>query len=110
MEKEGFVRCMNTLEESVNKNRITTGRHVSITSTMAKDFSHIKHQYDVWHLSRSVVKKLKKTKLKNEELAQWIRSVAYHLWWCAATCVGNVTLLREKWKSVVHHTANMHSW
>ena len=112
MEKEGFVRCINTLEESVNINRIATDRHISITSTMARDFSHIKHQYDVWHLSKSIVKKLnKKAKLKKyEELSLWIQSISNHLWWCAATCEGNVTLLREKWKSVVHHVANKHSW
>ena len=112
MEKEGFLRCLNTLEDTVNISCITTDRHTSITSTMANDFSHIKHQYDVWHLSKSVVKKLnKKAKLKKyQELAPWIQSISNHLWWCAATCNGNVQLLREKWKSILHHCINKHSW
>lgn len=48
MEKEGFVRCLETLEENeVTINTVTTDRHTSITSSMEKDYSHIKHQYDV---------------------------------------------------------------
>ena len=58
MEKEGFSRCLQDLEEKgIMINRIATDRHVSIRS-MKKDFPHINHQYDVWHLSKWVVKKL----------------------------------------------------
>ena len=114
MEKEGFVRCISSLEngDDVSIDRITTDRHTVITSTMAKDYPHIKHQYDVWHVSKSVVKKLnKKAKLKScQDLSRWIQSVSNHLWWSAATCNGDVKLLREKWVSVLHHVRNKHSW
>ena len=114
MEKEGFVRCISSLENGndVSIDRITTDRHTVITSTMAKDYPHIKHQYDVWHVSKSVVKKLnKKAKLKScQDLSRWIQSVSNHLWWSAATCNGDVKLLREKWVSVLHHVRNKHSW
>ena len=40
----------------------------------------------------------------------WIQSISNHLWWCAATCDGDVVLLREKWKSVLHHIVNKHKW
>ena len=113
MEKEGFSRCLQDLEEKgIMINRIATDRHVSISSSMKKDFPHINHQYDVWHLSKWVVKKLtNKAKQKGcEELAPWIQSIPNHLWWCVATCGGNVQLLREKWKSVLDHVANKHKW
>lgn len=112
MEKEGFVRCVDTLEEEVTISCITTDRHISITSAMDKEYSHIKHQYDIWHLSKSIVKKLnKKAKVKKyADIASWIQSMSNHLWWSAATCNGDVKLLREKWKSVIHHVANKHSW
>ena len=113
MEKEGFVRCLNSLEGSeVIINTIATDRHVSITSTMEKEYSHIRHQYDVWHLSKAVVKKLnKKAKKKEcEELRSWIQSVSNHLWWCAATCNGDFILLKEKWMSILNHIQNKHSW
>ena len=113
MEKEGFERCLSGLEDDgVQVSRITTDRHVSISSTMAKNHSHIKHQFDVWHLAKSVVKKLNnKARLKGyEDLSPWIQSISNHLWWCAATCEGSVQLLREKWQSVLHHVMNKHSW
>ena len=113
MEKEGFSRCLQDLEEKgIAINRIASDRHVSISSSMKKDFPHINHQYDVWHLSKWVVKKLtNKAKQKGcEELAPWIQSTSNHLWWCAATCDGNVQLLREKWKSVLDHVVNKHKW
>ena len=50
--------------------RIPTDHHVSISSSTNKDHPNINHQYDVWHLSKWVVKKLtKKAKLKGEELS-----------------------------------------
>lgn len=113
MEKEGFVRCLDNLDdEDITIHTITTDRHTSITSTMEKEYSHIKHQYDVWHLAKSVVKKLnKKAKTKQcEELSKWIQSVSNHLWWCAATCNGNAVILKEKWVSILHHVRNKHSW
>ena len=39
MEKEGFTRCIEMLEgKGVNISRVTTDRHVSISSRMAKDY------------------------------------------------------------------------
>lgn len=113
MEKEGFSRCIEMLESNdVTITRIATDRHVSISSSMNKDHPNINHQYDVWHLSKWVVKKLtNKAKLKGcEGLSPWIQSIANHLWWSAATCNGSVDLLREKWKSVLDHTTNKHKW
>ena len=48
MEKEGFSRCI----------QLPTSNDVTISSCMVKDYLHIKHQYDVWHFSKWVVKKL----------------------------------------------------
>ena len=113
MEKEGFTRCIEMLEaKGVNIGRVATDRHVSISSCITKDYPHINHQYDVWHLSKWVVKKLtNKAKQKGcEELAPWIQSISNHLWWSAATCNGSVQLLREKWKSVLYHVSNKHKW
>ena len=113
MEKEGFTRCIEMLErKGVNITRVATDRHVSIASCMSKDYPHITHQYDVWHLSKWVVKKLtNKAKQKGcEELAPWIQSISNHLWWSAATCDGSVQMLWEKWKSVLDHVSNRHKW
>ncbi|XP_078352898.1 uncharacterized protein LOC144637699 [Oculina patagonica] len=113
MEKEGFSRCIELLEsKDVTISRIATDRHVTITSCMARNHPHINHQHDVWHLSKWVVKKLtNKAKQKGcEELSPWIQSISNHLWWSAATCDGNVNILREKWRSVLDHITNKHKW
>ena len=69
-----------------------------------------KHQSDVWHLSKWVVKKLtnKANQRGCEELSPWIQTIANHLWRSAATCNGNVYDLREKWKSVLNHIIDKH--
>ena len=105
MEKEGFSRCIEMLEsKNVTISRIATDHHVSISSSMNKDHPTINHQYDVWQLSKWVVKKFtNKAKQKGcGELSPWIQSIANHLWWSDATCNGSVDLLREKWKSVLY--------
>ena len=69
MEKEGFERYLAGLQaEDVTIRRIATDRHTSISSAMSKDHKEIKHQFDVWHLSKWVVKQLtKKAKVKGCE-------------------------------------------
>ena len=63
-------------------------------------------------MAKSITQKLtEKAKKKDcSELSPWIKSVSNHLWWCADSCEGNKELLREKWISIVHHTANVNHW
>ena len=95
MEKESFKCCIESLEDDRGKiDLIATDRHVSISSFMNKEGPQINQQYDVWHLSKWVIKKLtsKAQRMGCEELMPWIQSMSNHLWWCAATCDGNVVL------------------
>lgn len=60
MEKEGFERCIQDLQnKEVTIRRIATDRHTAITSSMNKNHSEINYQY-VWHLSKWIVEKLSK--------------------------------------------------
>ena len=79
---------------------------------MRKKYPSIIHQYDVWHLSKWVTKKLtKKAKKKgNEPLFQWIRCVSNHSWWCSQTCGGSAKSLQERWISILNHVVNKHRW
>ena len=113
MEAEGCNRVLKNLKSKGVKVRcLTTDRHTTITSEMRKKHSKIIHQYDVWHLSKWVVKKLAKKSKKKEfqDLTAWIRSVSSHFWWSVATCNGNYDVLLEKWTSIVNHVSNKHSW
>ena len=113
MEREGFKRCMDNIQTKGGKIKVVaTDRHVGIRADMKRNYPEIEHQFDVWHLSKSITKKLtEKAKKKDcSELSPWIKSISNHLWWCAETCEGDKELLREKWISIVYHTANIHSW
>ena len=113
MEAEGCKRSLNFLiDQEIPVRCLSTDRHPTVSSNMKKLYPAIKHQFDTWHLAKSVVKKFTaKAKIKGcNDLHQWIQSVSNHLWWSASTCDGDTCLLKEKWISIVHHTANNHSW
>ena len=61
MENEGCQRSLNkVLKKKVKIRSLTTDRHTQITSELKKKYPAIIHQYDVWHLSKWVTKKLSK--------------------------------------------------
>lgn len=83
-------------EDKVKVKVLATDRHLMIGSIMKKDFPKVSHQFDVWHVAKSVTKKLTahgKTK-KCADLNPWIQSVSNHLWWCCGTCGGDPEVLR----------------
>ena len=98
-------------EEPTHIKVVATDRHVSIRSDIKKNFPHVHHQFDVWHVAKSITKKLTEEAKRKEfsELSPG-SSQSNHLWWCADTCEGDKNLLHEKWISIVHHSANIHSW
>ena len=113
MEKEGLRRCLNyLLDRDVSIDTIATDRHRGVGALMKSDYPSINHQYDVWHLAKSVVKQLtqKGKQRKCEQLLPWIQSISNHLWWAAQTCNGDAQLLTEKWTSIVYHIGNVHEW
>ncbi|XP_070573518.1 uncharacterized protein [Ptychodera flava] len=113
MEKAGFIKTLDRIiDDNIPVSTVATDRHVQIGATMKKRYPTISHQYDVWHLSKSIKKKLAEfgKKKKYSSLLPWIQSVSNHLWWSAATCEGNQQSLRERWTSIVHHVVNVHSW
>ena len=113
MEYEVCKRAMNSLlSENVPVRCLTTDRYTTITAKMKSEYPQIEHQYDVWHLSKWVTKKLTKRakKKKCEELMPWIQAISNHLWWCASTCGGDAEMLRERWISILHHIVNKHQW
>ncbi|XP_052767015.1 uncharacterized protein LOC128207876 [Mya arenaria] len=111
MEKHGLEKCLGHLQDNeITVDVLATDRHVQIRKYLTDKWPDINHQFDVWHLAKSVGKKLsKKSKQKGcERLSTWIKSVVNHLWWCCATCDGNGDVLVEKWLSIVHHVCNRH--
>ena len=59
MEVLGFRKCLlYLLDQGFIIEVLTTDRHVQIRSIMSKEYSQIQHQFDVWHLCKSIKKKL----------------------------------------------------
>ena len=113
MEYEDCKRALNSINKKIPIRCLTTDCHTTITAKMRTNYSHIVHQYDVWHLSKWVTKKKTKKKAKKkacEELLLWIESISNHLWYCAATCDKNVDILQEKWLSLLRHITGKHCW
>ena len=83
---------------------VATDRHVSITALMGNGpkgeprYKDIDHQYDVWHLAKSVKKRLRAAAKKKgcEKLEMWMQSLSNHLWWCAASCEGDSANLVDR--------------
>ena len=97
MEREGFKRCMEKIQgNGAQVKVVATDRHVSIKSDMKKNYPNVDHQFDVWHLTKSVTKKLTEKAQKKDcsDLSPWIKSVSNRLWWCADPCNGDKELLQ----------------
>ena len=98
MELEGMRRGLKKLleEDKLPVKVLATDQHIMIGSIMKKEFPTVNHQYDVWHVSKNVKKKLVAKAIKTEcaPLLPWIQSISNHLWWSCATCEQDEQLLR----------------
>ena len=113
MEKLGFQRAMDELIDSgINVATVATDRHVGIKKAMREEYPEVLHQFDVWHISKSISKKLlgKSKRKECADLGPWVKSITNHLWWSAANCKEDEELLVEMWQSITHHVCNIHAW
>ena len=113
MELAGLKFLLQSMEErNLTINLLTTDRHRQVRSYMKKEKPDINHQFDIWHVSKNIKKKLvaEAKNKKCQDLNLWIKSIINHFWWCCATCKGDSLELKEKWLSLLHHVGNVHSW
>lgn len=113
MEIKGFKDSLRTIEENgVKVHTVSTDRHPQIVKEMRVRHPVKHHEFDPWHVTKGVSKKLSALAKRKEceDLEQWIPSIINHLWWSAQTCEGDSQVLIEKWVSVIHHVTNRHDW
>ncbi|KAM5170491.1 uncharacterized protein ACMZJ9_003387 isoform 1-T2 [Mantella aurantiaca] len=113
LETKAFHVCLQRLRASnINIKIVCTDIHVSIQKLMRSLYKDIKHQFDVWHVAKSIGSKIATASKRSSatDLAHWVVPAKTHLWWCARTCNQNPLLLRERWISIVYHVANKHKW
>ena len=79
---------------------------------MCEKYSNVEHVFDVWHVSKSIQKKLHhvSTTKVNSSLQLWSKSIANHVWWAAESCEGDTEFLEEKYLSLLKHVSNVHQW
>ncbi|XP_031752655.1 uncharacterized protein LOC116408816 [Xenopus tropicalis] len=113
LEPLNFEKALNWLiHENFDVKIVATDRHSVIKNIMSSKFENIDHQFDVWHLCKSIHKKLLAASKKRNcsDIASWITPITNHLWWSSQTCKQNVNVLIDKWKSLLFHIANKHTF
>ncbi|ESO88711.1 hypothetical protein LOTGIDRAFT_165496 [Lottia gigantea] len=108
MVKEELSRFLQRVNANLLINVLATDRHIQVGCMMRKKFPQIIHQFDVWHVSKAIIKKLTEKTTDCAVLWHWIGSIKKHFWWSVASCDGNLELLKEKWRSVLQHCVNVH--
>ncbi|XP_064464382.1 uncharacterized protein LOC135375640 [Ornithodoros turicata] len=112
MEKEALIRSIQFLKErGIKLNSITTDRHPAIRKYLEKEEPAIRHFFDIWHISKSVKKKLTAiSKSANcHSLERWIQATSNHLYWCAKASGGDSRLTTDAWLSIQNHVVDIHS-
>ncbi|XP_064466473.1 uncharacterized protein LOC135377752 [Ornithodoros turicata] len=70
-----------------------------------------KHFFDIWHISKSVKKKLTAISKSAScpSLDGWIQGTSNHLYWCAKAGGGNSQMTVDAWLSIHNHVINIHN-
>ena len=110
--KYGTYTLMDSDSGEILDARVIHVGNVDNSTGMEKKYLHVLHQFDIWHVGKSIKKKNSKLgkKKDNQYLLEWLKSIINHFWWCCASCNGDISELKEKWASILHHVSNIHSW
>lgn len=87
-------------------------RHLGISKWIREKEPNTKHFYDIWHVAKSVTKRILKASKKKgcEVLKTWVKGIKNHLYWCVtSTKSGFEAMIEAKWTSVIRHVADKHS-
>ena len=113
MELEGCKRAISYLKSrGIQIQIFISDRHRGIALWLRTTQSSTRHFFDVWHVARSITKKL--LKCSNEKgceiIKNWIKGVRNHLYWCVtSTKLGFESMILAKWRSFLRHVTNIHS-
>ena len=52
MEKEGFVRAVNKLQQGFKVDTLITDKHSQISKWVRENLPETNHRYDIWHIAK----------------------------------------------------------
>jgi hypothetical protein len=112
LEKKACEIIINRLLEKFGENFeiFVSDRHTGVRKLLLDKYPSIKHEFDIWHLSKTFRKKLATATKLHSGLAEWTESICNHVWYCAQNCQGNADKLTELFQSVLNHVSNIHTW
>ncbi|XP_026133574.1 uncharacterized protein LOC113112325 isoform X2 [Carassius auratus] len=114
MEREAFVRTVDTLLNEVKLVEVCTDAHVQISALMNKgkykDLG-LQHSLDMWHGAKNLAKRIHAaSQVKGQSsLSSWLKDIVNHFWWCCKTADSYQEFL-ELWLGLLHHVTNEHRW
>jgi hypothetical protein len=82
LEKAACQKLLNKLitQEHCNIELFLSDRHKGVRFFLKTHYPNVQHEFDVWHLSKSLMKKLKSLdKRKYPEIEAWKTSINNHL-------------------------------
>ena len=110
---EGAKRSFQALkDDGVCIKTFVSDRHRGIAKWIREKQKDTCHFYDIWHVARSVMKKLFKASRENgcELIKDWMKGIKRHIYWCAtSTLPGFGSLIKAKWNSFMRHVADKHT-
>jgi hypothetical protein len=109
LEKAACTALMKDLSSVLDIKLFISDRHRGIALLMRTEHPSIRHEFDVWHMAKSLRKRL--AGVNNSPLISlWQPSIQNHLWWSSQTCGGNDDMLVERFTSALNHMSNKHKW
>jgi len=110
MELEGAKKCFAYLSSvGLRICVFTSDRHLGIAKWIRENQTGTKHFYDIWHVAKSITKKLfKASKCTGYGIiGDWTKAIRTHLYWCAlSTKQGFEQMILAKWQSFMRHVSN----
>ena len=112
MELEGAKRNFSFLQsKGLVIEKFISDRHLGIAKWIRESQPATNHFYDIWHVARSVTKKLLKAGKEKgcEIIGDWAKAIRNHIYWCAtSTKEGFQQMILAKWNSFIRHVADKH--
>ncbi|XP_064463570.1 uncharacterized protein LOC135374560 [Ornithodoros turicata] len=111
MEVYGLQKCLAFLEvQDMTVDTLVTDRHTGIKAMLRDCCPHIKHRFDVWHVTKGIKKKLLGLgrSARHQVVRLWIESLIRHAYWCPRTSGDDCDLCLAKWVSAANHIVDIH--